>query len=78
MGSGAGQASEVGKTVDEWVLIDDDGQEFYVGMIGERTITGHSPGFTETPDGSCEVVIVGPAEADGRRRIGIHRRQSRG
>jgi len=67
--------SEVGKTVDEWLMVEDAGQGFYVGMVGERTIAGSRPSFTETADGSCEVVIVGPVDAEGRRRIGIHRRR---
>ena len=67
---------EVGKTVDEWIMVEGTDGDFYVGMIGERAITGSSPRFTETPDGSCEVVLVGPPDADGRRRIGIHRAKS--
>ncbi len=73
MDSEPSRESPVGKTVDEWILIDDGGQELYVGMRGERTIAGNSPGFAVAPDGSCEVVIIGPTEADGRRRIGLHR-----
>ena len=67
------EQSVVGKTVDEWLMVDDAGQDWYVGLIGERTITGSQPSFTESADGSCEVVIVGPADAEGRRRIGLHR-----
>ena len=64
---------EVGKTVDEWIMVEGADVDFYVGMIGERATTGSSPSFRETSDGSCEVVIVGPPDAEGRRRIGIHR-----
>ena len=71
-----GAESEVGKLVDEWIMVDDTGPDFYVGMLGERTVAGSSPGFTEMADGSCEVVLVGPPDADGRRRIGIHRSRS--
>ena len=67
---------EVGKTVDEWIMVEGADENLYVGMIGEWTMTGSNPSFTETSDGSCEVVIVGPPDADGRRRIGIHRAKS--
>ena len=76
MESETGNASEVGKLVDEWVMIDGGGQEHYVGMVGERTIAGSRPGFVEAADGPFEVVIVGPADAAGRRRLGLHRRPS--
>lgn len=67
---------EVGKTVDEWLMIDDTGQELYNGMVGERVDAGGKVTFVEKADGSCEVLLVGPPDADGRRRIGIHRAKS--
>ena len=77
MDSAARGEAEVGKTVDEWLVVDDAGQQLRVGMVGERTIVGSSASFTEAADGASEVVIVGPADAAGRRRIGIHHRRSR-
>ena len=77
MDADARSEAEVGKTVDEWLVVDDAGQQLHVGMVGERTIVGSSASFAEAADGSSEVVIVGPADADGRRRIGIHHRPSR-
>ncbi len=68
--------SETGKTVDEWVMIDDTGQQIYNGMIGERVDAGGKDAFVEKAGGSCEVLLVGPPDADGRRRIGIHRAKS--
>ena len=76
MSSEPGEASEVGKLVDEWVMLEDEGNDYFVGMIGERTLVGDKPSFAERADGSGEIVIVGPVDADGRRRVGIHRRPS--
>jgi hypothetical protein len=67
------EESEVGKTVDEWVMVDDEGQDFHVGMIGERIDVGGKDTFVEKQNGSCEILLVGPADEDGRRRLGIHR-----
>ena len=76
MDARAGDESAVGKTVDEWVMVDDGGQEYYVGMVGERTTVDGKDGFVEQAGGSGEVVLVGPPDADGRRRLGIHRAKS--
>lgn len=76
MGSQAGNEPEVGKLVDEWVIVGDEGQELHVGMVGERTLAGDTGRFIERADGSSEIVIVGPSDAEGRRRIGLHRRPS--
>ena len=76
MDARAGDESAVGKTVDEWVMIDDGEQEYYVGMVGELTTADGEQGFVEAAGGSCEVVLVGPADADGVRRLGIHRAKS--
>ena len=76
MNAQAGDESAVGKTVDEWVMVHDAGQEYYVGMVGERTTVDGKDGFVEQAGGSGEVVLVGPPDADGRRRLGIHRAKS--
>ena len=76
MNAQAGDESAVGKTVDEWVMVHDAGQEYYVGMIGERTTVDCNDTFVEQAGGSCDGMLVGPPDEDGRRRLGIHRAKS--
>ena len=76
MDARAGDEAAVGKTVDEWVMVHDAGDEYYVGMVGELTTVDGETGFVEAAGGSSEVVLVGPADADGRRRLGVHRAKS--
>ena len=76
MDARAGDESAVGKTVDEWVMVHDAGDEYYVGQVGELTSVDGEPGFVAAAGGSSEVVLVGPPDESGRRRLGIHRAKS--
>ena len=76
MDTHAGDESAVGKTVDEWVMVDDGEQEYYVGMVGELTAVGGEMSCVAAAGGPDEVVLVGPPDDDGRRRIGVHRAKS--
>ena len=76
MDSQTGGESAVGKTVDEWVMVDDGEQEYYVGMVGELTTVGGEMSFVAAAGGPDEVVLVGPPDESGHRRIGVHRAKS--